>query len=89
MARHLRFSCYGAHVANQHSHPQLIMDDLGIKWQHATPQSIADQWWFWNCENVPDILPEFITDLNLDPMKQIGWGLSEDKAIEIRDYEKT
>ncbi len=67
-------------------HPQQVMEDLGITYQEATPQSIADQWWFWNCKNVPDKLPEYLSDLNLDPMECIGFGLSKELAAEIRDF---
>ena len=62
------------------------MKELGITYQHATPQSMGDQWWFWNCENVPDTLPEDLEDLNLDPMTCIGYGLSKEDAEKIRDY---
>jgi len=67
-------------------HPQAEMKKLGISYQHATPQSMGDQWWFWNCENVPDKLPTHITELDTDPMECIGWGLSQDDAEKIRDY---
>lgn len=69
-------------------HPQKAMVELGITYQHATPQSMGDQWWFWNCENSPDNLPPFLTVLELDPMEQIGFGLNLEKAEEIRDYKK-
>lgn len=62
------------------------MKQLGITYQHATPQSMGDQWWFWNCENIPEELPEHIEELTsckdnkpLDPMEQIGWGFSKDR----------
>lgn len=69
-------------------HPQKAMRELGITYQHATPQSIADQWWFWNCENIPNNLPPFLYELTADPMECIGWGLNEEMAVAIRDYEK-
>ncbi len=88
MSKHLRLNCYYTT-----EHPQKLMKDLGITYQHATPQSIADQWWFWNCENIPDELPEYLEELTsypdnkpLDPMEQIGWGLSKEDAEKIRDY---
>jgi hypothetical protein len=67
-------------------HPQIVMKDLGITYQHATPQSICDQWWFWNCENIPDPLPGYLSILDVDPMKFVGFGLSQLKAEAIRDY---
>lgn len=85
---HLRFDMLWAplvaHV--EQGHPQEVMRDLGITYQHATPQSIGDQWWFWNCENLPDPLPAFLSVANWDPMKMIGFGLSKEDADRIRDY---
>lgn len=37
-------------------HPQEKMNELGIKYEHSTPQSIGDCWWFWNCSNIPNPL---------------------------------
>lgn len=82
---HLRFDCYGSCIAGENRHPQIVMKELGITYQHATPQSIADQWWFWNCKNVPEKLPVYLTELDLDPMKCVGFGLSEKDAIEIAE----
>lgn len=68
-------------------HPQHIMKRLGISYQHSTPQSIADQWWFWNCENIPDPLPKNIRVLDItDPAEMISYGLSKEIAEKIRDY---
>lgn len=67
-------------------HPLDYMKKLGITFQHATPQSIGEQWWFWNCENIPDVLPKDLEDLDIDPMNCIGFGLDEKSAIRIRDY---
>ena len=66
-------------------HPQKAMGELGITYQHATPQSIADCWWFWNCVNIPDSLPPFLTELEVDPMECVGFGLSQELAERIRD----
>jgi len=41
-------------------HAQVVMKELGITYQHSTPQSIGDQFWFWNCENIPEKLPDYI-----------------------------
>jgi hypothetical protein len=82
MTTHLRLSCYMGY----NEHPQQTMTRLGITYQHATPQSMGDQWWFWNCENLPEPLPEHFSILDLNPMEQIGWGLSKEDAEKIRDY---
>ena len=88
MSKHLRFDVLWAPYNNvKQDHPQKVMKELGITYQHATPQSIADQWWFWNCENVPEQLPPYLKVMDLNPMEQIGWGLSKESAEKIRDYQ--
>jgi hypothetical protein len=83
MTTHLRLSCY----CGYDEHPQQTMKRLGITYQHSTPQSIGDQWWFWNCENVPNPLPEHFSILECkDPFEMVGWGLSKEDAEKIRDY---
>ena len=83
MTKHLRLSCYMGY----NEHPQQTMKRLGITYQHATPQSMGDQWWFWNCENVPDPLPEHFSILVCkDPFELVGYGLSKEDAKKIRDY---
>lgn len=38
--KHLRFNCgYGSLL----EHPQKLMKDLGITYQHATPQTMGEQ----------------------------------------------
>jgi hypothetical protein len=61
-------------------HAQEVMRELGISYQHATPQSIGDQWWFWNCTGVTFPLPQFLTPLTVKPREAIGRGLSESDA---------
>lgn len=85
MGKHLRYDCYG----NTHGHPQKVIKSLGITYQHATPQSMGDQWWFWNCENIPEELPEYLEYADLNPMDMIGWGLSKENAEKIKNYEKS
>ncbi len=65
-------------------HPQNVMKELGISYFHATPQSMGDCWWFWCCENVPDKLPLFLTELKVKPESAIGYGLSKKDADAIR-----
>lgn len=87
---HLRYSMYTAHSSyGIKKHPQETMKDLGITYQHATTQSIADQWWFWNCENVPTDLPKYLEVLPIDPMEMVGWGLDAQTAelIQLRERE--
>ena len=47
---------------------------------------MGDQWWFWNCEYMPEELPSFLSPgLDVD-LEQIGWGLSKEDAEKIRDF---
>lgn len=86
---HLRYDMMKAGLGcNENRHPQEVMRELGITYQHATPQSICEQWWFWNCEGVSESLPEYLTELQLDPLKMVGYGLSEKKAQEISDFSR-
>ena len=81
---HLRYDIMVAYIdCNEKRHAQTVMRELGITYQHAKPQSLGDQWWFWNCKDVPAILPEYITELKLDPLKQVGWGLTKEQAALI------
>lgn len=64
-------------------HAQEYMRSLGITYQHATPQSITDSWWFWNCEGVPDPLPAPLSVLKIAPHAAIGWGLDQATADAI------
>jgi len=95
--KHLRFDILYSHLSRDKEntgevkrlgalHPQKAMKELGITYQHTTPQSMGDQWWFWNCEGLPEVLPPFLSELDLDPMKCIGFGLNQEKAEAIRDY---
>lgn len=78
---HLRFDM---RMADRH--PQTIMEDLSVKYQIATPQTAADQWWFWNCENIPDPLPVFLSILDANPSDMVGFGLSQQEAESIASF---
>ena len=87
MAKHLSYDYIEACLnCDEKRHAQEVLKDLGITYQHSTPQSVADQFWFWNCENIPDPLPKFLTVQDWDPMEMVGWGLSKEDAEKIRDY---
>lgn len=83
-ARHLRYDLYTA----PQGHPQTVMKNLGVRYLHATPQSIADQWWFWCCEGVPSPLPPYLSDLGVNPHDAVGYGLSQEVADEIAAFDK-
>jgi hypothetical protein len=56
------------------------MKQLGIAYTDSTPQSMGDQWWFWNCSGVPEDLPEYLTPLEMNPLRCVGFGLSSQQA---------
>jgi hypothetical protein len=85
---HLAYGLQTAHMGcNETRHPQVVMKELGITYQHATPQSMGDMWQFWNCQNVPEKLPDYLAEFKTDPMDHIGYGLSEADAIKIKNGE--
>jgi hypothetical protein len=45
----------------ENRHAQVVMEELGITYKFAFPQSLGDQWWFCDCENIPDKLPTYLT----------------------------
>lgn len=87
---HLKFDSWIAQKScNEQRHPQQVMKNLGITYTHATPQSIADQWWFWDCNNAPAELPKYLTYLDVDPMEFIGFGLTKEIAKSIKSLKST
>lgn len=64
-------------------HAQEYMRKLGITYELATPQSIADCWWFWNCKDVPDPLPAALRVLKIAPREAVGYGLSSEMAKQL------
>ncbi len=68
-------------------HPETTMKELGITYQRAVPQSLFDCWIFWNCRDIPEKLPKFLSEFKADPMLHIGHGLSKEMAEAIRDWE--
>ena len=90
MSIHLKFDYIDAYHCNEKRHAIEVLNELGITYQHSTPQTICDQFWFWNCENIPVKLPNYITILNCNPFEMIGFGLSEQQAQKIinHDYQR-
>ena len=87
MAKHLNFSYYLASYRDRNEAFKDI-EILGITYQHRTPQPMGDCCWYWNCENIPEVLPSYITEFECeDPTQYIGWGLSKEDAEKIKNYE--
>jgi hypothetical protein len=85
--QHLKLDVHVLYDDGFIAHPQIYMKQIGITYQHATPQSLGDQWWFWNCENIPEELPKCLSILYAEPHDMIGFGLSLDDAIKIKEGE--
>jgi len=85
--KHLKF-CYqtAGMKCNEGRHAQVVMKELGIDYQLSTPQSLGDSFWFWNCSNIPEPLPDYLSELSVDPMSCIGQGLNQKDAESIRDF---
>ncbi|MNS70357.1 hypothetical protein D3C72_1036990 [compost metagenome] len=65
-------------------HAQLCMKELGITYQLAVPQSMGDCWWFFNCENVPAELPEYLRERDFGDLNTlVGFGLSQKNADDL------
>ena len=47
-----------------------VMERLGIKWMEAHPQPIFSAWKFVGCTNVPEILPAYLSELEVAPPAQ-------------------
>jgi hypothetical protein len=66
---HLRFDMW----TKPDGHPQKIMKELGITYKYGIPQSLGDQWWFWDCENVPEQLPEYLKPMEVSKEMWEHW----------------
>lgn len=62
--KHLRYDCMDANLSGEKRHPQEVMREIGITYERAIPQSMAGQWWFFNCQYKK--LPKYITGMNCD-----------------------
>lgn len=85
--KHLRYNFI--RVASDGSHyfekddPYDIMGSLAITYVKALPQPIAEQIWFFGCEDIPDPLPDFLDVMDINPEDFIGKGLDEQDVFEI------
>ena len=70
-------------------HPLQLMKNLGITYALAVPQSMGDCWQFYLPENVPKRLPKYLKLVEFAPMEQIGYGLSEENALNLISKHQT
>ena len=74
----LNFDMYEFCVHHGSGHPQEVMAKLGIEYRHAIPQSMGDCWWFFGCENLPNILPKYLSMLKLPEGEKKHWGVTDE-----------
>lgn len=73
--KHLRYDLMGAGLSGERRHPEEVMRDLGITFEKAIPQSMADQWWLFNCQHGE--LPSYITEMKCDRWLVNQYGLPD------------
>lgn len=88
MYTHIRIDLIGAHYAGNHRHAQQIMKDLDLTYEQAVPQSIADAWQFFNVKGDVSNLPEYVRIFDSEPLSYVGFGLSEDMAMNLTNLDK-
>lgn len=73
----------------EEKHPVEFVNDLGITYQIRRGHSMGDFWQFWNCENVPDELPNRLSvQEDLNPLEWVGYDLSQEEAEAILERRK-
>lgn len=82
--RHLRFKLREAYDVGETRHAQEVMRSLGITYKLAVPQTMGDQWWFFNCDGIPKELPSYITPLDGKLKEYLGFGLSQEDIENLR-----
>ncbi|MNO84513.1 hypothetical protein D3C76_758550 [compost metagenome] len=84
---HLHYCLMDAGIdCNERRHAQIVMRWFGTTYQKAVPNSLTDSWQFWNCENAPDPLPKYLTEITASPDAYVGHGLSQEDADSIKRY---
>ena len=79
----IRYHYFTAWDMGVEGHAQTNVKKLGIKYEESLPQRMGDQWWFFNCTDVPEELPKYLTILDLSPLDAVGHGLTEERAKQL------
>jgi len=58
----LRYDYFAATCNGVNKHAQDVMNKLGITYRSCIGRSMGDDYLFWDCENVPAVLPKYITE---------------------------
>lgn len=61
-----------------------LPSDYGITYDRSVVQGMGEQTWYFNCKDVPAVLPDGYSILEGDIEKFIGRGLSEDDVKYLR-----
>ena len=87
--KHLKYCLMTAGFdCSENRHAQVVMKELGITYKLAVPQSMADQWQFFCCENLPEELPKFLTEICKDNNFKNYSGISEDNLKMLKNSMK-
>lgn len=81
--KHLRYDCTGAAYSGEMRSPQIVMSELGITYEKSIPQSMADQWWLFNCQHGE--LPSYITEMKCDGRMASQYKLPDKYLTEAGD----
>jgi hypothetical protein len=73
---------YLAYAGDMRSAGQIVRD-LGLTYSLWVPQTLYDQIWLFNCDNLPDPFPPFISEITESPRSLIGYGLSAQDAEDV------
>lgn len=57
----LRYDYFVATCNGVNKHAQNAMKELGITYKSSIGRSMGNDYLFWDCENVPPVLPKYIT----------------------------
>ena len=61
--------------ATPNEHPQVVMRSLNISYGQAIPQSVGDQWWFFDCTLPEGLeLPSYLEVMHLPEFIRTNWA---------------
>lgn len=83
----LHYDLHSAFDSGEPRHAQTVLKSMGVTYLHEVPQSIADCWWFYGPQNLPEPLPDYMSVREVNPIDHVGWGLSEEKAKFLLEME--
>lgn len=66
----------------EYRHAQTVMQELGITWVNQIPDSMSDDWKFYGCENIPGILPAYVTVHEMNKWDYERSGLTAQQEAE-------